>query len=216
MSKAAAPIWSGSFFTASISPPSPDRRYTQEDFRIAQILQDEAPKKTFEDDSNDGIMGKTDAGKSIDTPKQSAFSSIPSYLDISDGKVGGKVPIEEYQSIRSRSVKNFDADSITLGKYTDGPDSYISRAGTNSSYFDLGNEWGIIQDKYELTDAEMFDYFNKPALDNAIAGRKTIRFSHNPLDYEGSFLADEWEYIKQQLNKSDKDLSFEGGFWYVK
>ena len=32
--------------------------YTQEDFRIAQILQDEAPKKTFEDDSNDGIMGK--------------------------------------------------------------------------------------------------------------------------------------------------------------
>ena len=34
--------------------------YTQEDFRIAQILQDEAPKKTFEDDSNDGIMGKSE------------------------------------------------------------------------------------------------------------------------------------------------------------
>ena len=84
MSKAAAPIWSGSFFTASISPPSPDRRYTQEDFRIAQILQDEAPKKTFEDDSNDGIMGK------VDSRTISSSSTVAQYGD-DFGKMGNYI-----------------------------------------------------------------------------------------------------------------------------
>ncbi|MEI3614489.1 hypothetical protein [Pseudogracilibacillus sp. SO30301A] len=40
----------------------------------------------------------------------------------------------------------------------------------------------------------MFELFNKPVLDDAVAGGKEIRFSHKPdlLEYEGSYLAQEW------------------------
>ena len=49
-------------------------------------------------------------------------------------------------------------------------------------YFDLGNEWGTIQNKYNLTNDEMFDFFNVPALEQTVKEGKEIRFSHKP-DY---------------------------------
>jgi hypothetical protein len=137
-------------------------------------------------------------------------------IPIIDGKVGGKIPLDEYKVIRESSVINPDADSMTLGQYGDGgANSYIARAGKDSTYFDMGNKWNAVKQKYNLSNKEMFDYFNKPALDDAINSGKTIRFSHNPLDYSGSFLADEWAYIKHILNLKDADLIFKGGFWYV-
>lgn len=147
---------------------------------------------------------------------QTRFAYVPSYLEVNNGKVGGKIPVSEYYSLREMSVKNPDAASITLGKYTNGPDSYIARAGTTSSYFDMGSEWGKIQNLYHLSDEEMFNYFNKPALDDAISSNQVIRFSHNPLDFSGSFLEDEWNYIKQELGIFENNLVYEGGFWYVK
>ena len=105
---------------------------------------------------------------------------------------------------------------MTLGRYTKGPDSYIARAGTDSSYFDLGSEWNVIKDKYSLTDNEMFEYFNVPALQDAIDSGKTIRFSHNPLENEHSFLGSEWAFLKVALQVTDDSLIFEGGYWYVR
>lgn len=61
-----------------------------------------------------------------------------------------------------------------------------------------------------------FNYFNIPALDDAILSGKTIRFSHNPLDYDTGALPEEWEYIKRNLGLTNANLIFEGGFWYVK
>ena len=113
-------------------------------------------------------------------------------------------------------MKNPNANSITLGKYTGDETSYTKRAGTDSSYFDMGSDWDVVIKKYGLTEDEMFKYFNKPALNDAIGRGKTIRFSHNPLDYEGSFLADEWDYIKSTLKLTDASLVHEGGFWYAK
>ena len=162
-------------------------------------------------EKNNGTIG-TETGQTaafVDT------TVIPTYLTVIDGKVGGKVPVEDFKSIRKISVKNSTANSITLGKYTKGADSYIARAGTDSAYFDLGNKWSEIQDKYDLTDSEMFEFFNKPALEDAVISGKRIRFSHNPLEYGGSFLADEWEYIKGLLKLIDDNLIFKGGFWYV-
>ena len=83
-------------------------------------------------------------------------------------------------------------------------------------YDDLGNDWNRIKQKYDLTDSEMFEYFNKPVLDEAISNGKSIRFSHNPINYRTGALVEEWEYIKTILGKSDSNLYFEGGFWYVK
>ena len=133
-----------------------------------------------------------------------------------NGKVGGKIPVEEYVSLRKSSILNPDANTITLGKYTNDESSYIARAGTTSSVFDMGNKWGDIQQKYNLSDSDMFEYFNKPALDDAIKSNKRIRFSHNPLDYMGSFLFDEWEYIQERLHVNETNLVYEGDFWYVK
>ena len=134
-------------------------------------------------------------------------------LKVIDGKVGGKVPVEEFQTIRKASIKNPEANSMTLGKYTNDSNSYIARAGKGSSYFDMGTDWNKIQDKYGLSESDMFEYFNKPALDDAIASGKTIRFSHDP---RKGFLKAEWKYLKSILNVTDKNLVYEGGFWYVK
>jgi hypothetical protein len=161
-----------------------------------------------------GTPGVADrAGQSI-IGTESAENVIDG-IKIIGGKVGGKIPIDDFKAIRQSSVKNPDADSITLGKFTDGPDSYIAKAGSDSSFFDMGEQWGAIQQKYGLSDKEMFDYFNVPALEDAITRRKIIRFSHNPLDNRKSFLFQEWKYIKKRMGLGDTNLVFKGGFWYV-
>ena len=54
-----------------------------------------------------------------------AINGIP----IVDGKVGGKIPLDEYKALRESSIKNYDADSMTLGQYEDGgANSYIGSA----------------------------------------------------------------------------------------
>ena len=148
-------------------------------------------------------------------------------IEIIDGKVGGKIPVNDFKSIRQSSIKNPDADSMTLGRYTPmikngvkdwsrpGADSYIARAGKNSSYFDLGSEYNRIQNQYYLSSKEMFDYINRPAIDDAMKSRKTLRFSHNPLDYDTGALLEEWNYIKRKLRLTDENLILKGDFWYV-
>ena len=70
-------------------------------------------------------------------------------------------------------------------------------------------------DKYNLTEDELFKYFNISFLEDSIKNGKTIRFSHNPVGDKKS-LGKEWAYIKKRLNLSDDDLYRKGGFWYVK
>lgn len=141
-------------------------------------------------------------------------------INIINGKVGGKIVIDDFIKIRTQSIYNPNAKSMTLGKYTKimengvekaGPDSYIIKAGNNSAYFDLGSEWITIQKRYNLTDGEMFEYFNIPALDDAVWSGKTIRFSHDPNIYPAkSYLAQEWDYLKRIPNIT---LRKEGDVW---
>jgi len=139
------------------------------------------------------------------------------------------MPLEEYEMYRTKSVINPDSDTMTLGKYeptirpdgtpdwsTPGPNSYISKAG-DTTYFSLGDDWNKITVEYGL-DAEgrdMFKYFNKPALDDAVAQGKTIRFSHDPRlkIYEKSAIRWEWDYLKE--HHGYKDMDFIGGYWYA-
>lgn len=101
-----------------------------------------------------------------------------------------------------------------LGRYDGGgPSSYINKAG-NTTYFSLGDDWNTIQDTYNLSDTDLFDLFNKPALDDAVSAGKTIRFSHDPTDinFKGKSLWNEWEYLKNKYGY--KKLFSEGDFWY--
>ena len=65
---------------------------------------------------------------------------------------------------------------------------------------------------YNLTNDDMFDLFNIPALDDAIKAGKEIRFSHNPEAYKNSALGKEWEYIKTKLGYIK--IKKIGDFWY--
>ncbi|WP_247921190.1 hypothetical protein [Streptococcus oralis] len=60
----------------------------------------------------------------------------------------------------------------------------------------------------------MFKYFNKPALDDAVAQGKTIRFSHDPKlpQYEKSALRWEWDYLQEQHGYTGPVK--QGEFWY--
>ena len=138
------------------------------------------------------------------------------------------MPLEEYEMYRTKSVINPESDTMTLGKYeptirpdgtpdwsTPGPNSYISKAG-DTTYFSLGDDWNKITVEYGL-DAEgrdMFKYFNQPALDDAVAQGKTIRFSHNPelTQYEKSAIRWEWDYLQEQHGYNG--LKPKGGYWY--
>ena len=137
-----------------------------------------------------------------------------------------KMSDEVYTEIRKMSIKNPESDTMTLGKYeptirpdgtpdyrTPGPGSYIKKAD-GSSYFDVGDLWNKIKEKYNLNDKQMFDALNKPALDDAVAQGKTIRFSHDPtLDkYKNSALRWEWDYLQEQHGY--KGLKPKGGYWY--
>ncbi len=154
---------------------------------------------------------------------------IEKTINVIDGKIAGKIPVEDFKHIRNASIHNVDADSMTLGKYTPtienavqdwtkaGPDSYISKAGNNSTYFDLGSEWSNIQKKYNLADDEMFKYFNVPALDDAVRNGKEIIFSHKPdlPAYKGSYLEAEWKYLQDKHGYSML-VEGKGGIWYAK
>ena len=138
-----------------------------------------------------------------------------------------KMSDEVYTEIRKMSIKNPESDTMTLGKYeptirpdgkldwnTPGPGSYIKKAD-GSSYFDVGNLWNKIKEKFNLDDNQMFEAFNKPALDDAVAQGKTIRFSHDPrleLSSETA-LAKEWKYLQEYHGY--KDLDFIGDYWYA-
>ena len=139
------------------------------------------------------------------------------------------MPLEEYEMYRTKSVINPDSDTMTLGKYeptirpdgtqdwsTPGPNSYISKAG-DTTYFSLGDDWNKLTEVYHLDSRgeQMFEAFNKPALDDAVAQGKTIRFSHDPRlkIYEKSALRWEWDYLRAQHGY--KDIDFIGGYWYA-
>jgi len=148
-------------------------------------------------------------------------------LKIIDGKVDGKIPLAEYEKYRVDSVHNADSNIMTLGKYeptiradgtkdysVPGTGSYTVKAG-NTTYFSLGTEWDKITDTYGLdaTGQNMFDYFNKPALDDAVSAGKEIRFSHNPEAYGECALKWEWDYLQEKHGYFA--LEKRGDFWYA-
>ncbi|WP_155974084.1 T7SS effector LXG polymorphic toxin [Streptococcus ruminantium] len=167
------------------------------------------------------------AGPKVVTKYQNWKNGEIGHLKIIKGKVEGKIPLKEYEMYRKKSIHNKDSDTLTLGKYrptiledgtqdwtTPGPDSYIVQAG-DTTYFDLGDDWNTLTKKYNLDDQgkQMFELFNKPALDDAVLGQKEIRFSHNPLDYSDSALNWEWDYLQDKYDY--KELYKIGDYWYA-
>ena len=134
---------------------------------------------------------------------------------------------DSFHRDRIASVHNVDSNIMTLCKYeptiradgtkdfsVPGPGAYTVKAG-GTTYFSLGTEWNKITDTYGLdaTGQNMFDYFNKPALDDAVRAGKEIRFSHNPEAYGECALKWEWDYLQEKHGYFA--LEKRGDFWYA-
>ncbi|MGT2563838.1 hypothetical protein ACQCTL_07010 [Streptococcus viridans] len=178
--------------------------------------------------SGDGVVKAVSEVKpsDVDVPKvKGTANPSPSQSTTSPIK---NMPLEEYEMYRTKSVINPDSDTMTLGKYeptirpdgtqdwsTPGPNSYISKAG-DTTYFSLGDDWNKLTEAYHLDSRgeQMFEAFNKPALDDAVAQGKTIRFSHDPElpQYEDSAIRWEWDYLREQHGY--KRLKPREGYWY--
>lgn len=117
-----------------------------------------------------------------------------------DGDARAAVPASDYVDIRHWSMHNVESNTLVLGKYQHDGVSYLDVAREyDATYFDMGSSgWGEVKARFDLTDGEMFEFFNKPALDDAVADGKAIRFSHNPEEHSGSALGDEWAYLQDK------------------
>ena len=82
-----------------------------------------------------------------------------------------------------------------LGKYDGGgATSYIKKAGKDYTYFDLGDEWEVIKQRYGFSDGDMFQLFNEAFLEDGINEGKVFHFSHNPVGDMDS-LGQEFRYL---------------------
>ena len=69
---------------------------------------------------------------------------------------------------------------------------------SGSTYFDLSSDgWSAVKNKYNLTDQDMFELFNKPALDDAILSGKTFKFSQDPIT-DTKYLNQELKYLEEK------------------
>ena len=132
-----------------------------------------------------------------------------------DGVPGSRIPAEDYLELREHSLHNEGSDTLVLGRFVENdPSSYIEVAKRDGAmYFDMGDDWNRAQDVFGIERRdEMFDFFNRPALDEAIQRGMEIRFTHDPALDKRSFLAMEAKYLEAH----GYDIVPDGnGGWYA-
>lgn len=107
---------------------------------------------------------------------------------------------EEYLDLLQQSVKNPDADRYMLGKWAKDDTSYIARAGDDHVYFDLGEKWDKLIHDLGVDKDDLFKAFNLPFLEEAVASRKPIDFSHDPSNEGATALGDEYRFLLNPPN----------------
>lgn len=115
------------------------------------------------------------------------------------------VSAEEYLQTRAASVHNPDADRYMLGRYNKDPNevSYDRAAGTDHTFFSLGAAWDDIKTAQNLDNDGMFDAYNRPFIEDAVASGKPIDFSHDPRVDQNAFLFREYEMLLNPPNNYD-------------
>ena len=118
----------------------------------------------------------------------------------------GEVPQEVTDDNLENSTHNSDAESMTLGKYGDGgDDSYIGKAGDDSTYYSSDN-YEDIQNEYHQSDEEMYEAGgNKDFIEQNLDEGKDVQFSHDPREDEGA-LGEEWNTVQEKTGANDDDL----------
>ena len=97
------------------------------------------------------------------------------------------VSLELYSMGRYGSVHNPDKGTAVLGKFNGGgPDSYITHAGTENTYFDFGEQWKPFRELYGFEDDDMFYLFNIGRLYAKVGDRLYSRHAVNRMQPSGN------------------------------
>ena len=138
-----------------------------------------------------------------------------------EGKIDGIIPVERFISVIKNSIKNRDADTdiMIVGRYIPtiengvenwskpSSESYnVIASKLNAMHFDLGEEFLAFQNEFNLSNEQMFNYFNINGINEAFTLNKKIVFTHDPREYNTGALVAEWEYIKKRLKLKDNYL----------
>jgi hypothetical protein len=133
------------------------------------------------------------------------FFSVPSFAEKSDffgkGKEllqgAGKFTLSQIDDYVALATKQGNKSKVMLGKYLDGgPNSYIQRAGTDHTYFDLGTtKWKEAEALVNKNADEMWK-INKKFIDEQKALNKEFYFSQEPWKAQShEYLSKEAEYL---------------------
>lgn len=128
------------------------------------------------------------------------------------------ISVEDYVRVRYASTWNDDAATTVLGKFkVDGTMSYLEHAESmGARHFNLGDNWGDLQKELgDLTNKQMFELFNKPFLEEALArssqSKTSFVFSHDPraTAYESEALRAEYDLLYDRgyrMNDTEKSM----------
>ena len=115
------------------------------------------------------------------------------------------------------SFHNKNSLYMTMGPYRNpNVKPYVDIAKSNKDmYFSLGKLWGPIQKTLKYTQNDMFNTFNKPAIDYAVKQGKILRFTMDVRSLKGTSSYLEWDYLKTAYEYTKLE-QMEDGFWYAK
>ncbi len=114
--------------------------------------------------------------------------------------------VADPEQVRRASVHNPDSDTAMLGKWDpDHPElRYTTRAEEGGhSYFSI-DAWDDVKSAQGLDDAQMFERYNIPFLQDQVANHKDIHFSHLPKD-DDSALWKELSWLRNNDYDFDED-----------
>jgi hypothetical protein len=131
-----------------------------------------------------------------------------------NGVSGVKFTAQQIDDYVKLATKNPDSKKVMMGKYTDDVTSYTKRAGTDHTYFDLGEEWNKIKTTVNGNDDEMWR-INRQFIENAKKDGKEFFFSHDPrLEMTNSSLKQEYNLLIQ-LGAKKELKQVENNLWQV-
>lgn len=127
------------------------------------------------------------------------FGDPPVAKHTHEDGTSSSIPLDTYIEMRDMGLHNPESDTLVLGRWIENSEeSYISVAQrANAMYFDMGVDgFNYVTNTYKVPADDMFEFFNEPVLDKAIAEGKSIRFTHDPDARQNSFLWLEARYLE--------------------
>ena len=129
----------------------------------------------------------------------------------------GKLTATQIEEYVAMSTKQHEKTKVMFGKFENGgPTSYIARAGSEHTYFDMGDKWEEVYNLVQQNDEEIWK-INKKFIDNQRGLNKAFYLSHDP-NVASGFYQREIEYITTPIEQGGLGgniLNLETNLWKI-